>query len=171
MNNFNVEEFISRNITFRDESMFIQDIWDNNDKLKQAINQKSALIIGGAGTIGSSFIKAMLRFEPNKIVVVDTNENGLTELTRDLRSTVGLNVPDQYTTYPMDFGDEIFFKMFQKQGPFDIVANFAAHKHVRSEKLSGGNKRKLCVSIALIGGSDIQFFDEPSSGVDPIARR
>lgn len=37
--------------------------------------------------------------------------------------------------------------------------------------LSGGNKRKLCVSLALIGGCDLQFFDEPSSGLDPIARR
>lgn len=37
--------------------------------------------------------------------------------------------------------------------------------------LSGGNKRKLCVTIALIGGPDMQFFDEPSSGVDPISRR
>ena len=38
-------------------------------------------------------------------------------------------------------------------------------------RLSGGNKRKLCVSDALIGGSDITFFDEPSTGVDPISRR
>jgi ATP-binding cassette subfamily A (ABC1) protein 3 len=37
--------------------------------------------------------------------------------------------------------------------------------------LSGGNKRKLCVSIALIGGPDLLFFDEPSSGLDPIAKR
>ena len=42
---------------------------------------------------------------------------------------------------------------------------------VKSKNLSGGNKRKLCVSIALIGGPDMLFFDEPSSGVDPIARR
>ncbi|KAL4509467.1 hypothetical protein ABPG73_022683 [Tetrahymena malaccensis] len=41
----------------------------------------------------------------------------------------------------------------------------------RASQLSGGNKRKLCVSLALIGGPDMQFFDEPSSGVDPIARR
>ncbi|CAK55643.1 unnamed protein product (macronuclear) [Paramecium tetraurelia] len=40
-----------------------------------------------------------------------------------------------------------------------------------SGRLSGGNKRKLCVSNALIGGPCIQFFDEPSTGVDPIARR
>jgi len=46
-----------------------------------------------------------------------------------------------------------------------------AYKLVKSKNLSGGNKRKLCVSIALIGGPDMLFFDEPSSGVDPIARR
>jgi ABC-type multidrug transport system ATPase subunit len=41
----------------------------------------------------------------------------------------------------------------------------------KAGRLSGGNKRKLCVSNALIGGPCIQFFDEPSTGVDPIARR
>lgn len=41
----------------------------------------------------------------------------------------------------------------------------------KAGRLSGGNKRKLCVSNALIGGPSIQFFDEPSTGVDPIARR
>jgi len=36
---------------------------------------------------------------------------------------------------------------------------------------SGGNKRKLCVAISLIGGPRIVFLDEPSAGVDPVARR
>jgi len=45
------------------------------------------------------------------------------------------------------------------------------YTNVKSGRLSGGNKRKLCVSLALIGGPDMQFFDEPSSGVDPIAKR
>ena len=40
-----------------------------------------------------------------------------------------------------------------------------------SGNLSGGNKRKLCVADALIGGSSLAFFDEPSTGVDPVARR
>ncbi len=34
----------------------------------------------------------------------------------------------------MNFGDRVFGKMFRSLAPFDIVANFAAHKHVRSEK-------------------------------------
>jgi ATP-binding cassette subfamily A (ABC1) protein 1 len=37
--------------------------------------------------------------------------------------------------------------------------------------LSGGNKRKLSVAIALIGDPPIVFLDEPSTGMDPVARR
>ena len=37
--------------------------------------------------------------------------------------------------------------------------------------LSGGNKRKLQVAIALIGNPPVVFLDEPSSGMDPEARR
>jgi ABC-type multidrug transport system ATPase subunit len=37
--------------------------------------------------------------------------------------------------------------------------------------LSGGNKRKLSVAIALIGDPSIVFLDEPSTGMDPVARR
>ena len=58
---------------------FIKDI----DNLKK-LSVKKILIIGGAGTIGSNYIKQILKFKPTKIVVVDTNENGLTELTRDV---------------------------------------------------------------------------------------
>ena len=66
--------------------------------------------------------------------MVDINENGLTELVRDLRSSTGYNIPAEFITYPMNFGDRVFEKMFRSMAPFDIVANFAAHKHVRSEK-------------------------------------
>lgn len=38
-------------------------------------------------------------------------------------------------------------------------------------ELSGGNKRKLSLAMALIGKSKIIFLDEPSSGMDPNSRR
>ena len=41
----------------------------------------------------------------------------------------------------------------------------------RAGSLSGGNKRKLCVAIALIGNPPIIFLDEPSAGMDPVAKR
>lgn len=92
------------------------------------------LVIGGAGTIGSSFVKAILHYHPARLFVVDFNENALTELVRDLRSGTGYRLPEGFVTYPIDFGDAVFEKILSREGPFQLVANFAAHKHVRSEK-------------------------------------
>lgn len=131
---FNLVNFIGAYITKREESMFIVDIEHNKEELSKKIKDKSVLVIGGAGSIGSSFIKAILPFRPASLVVVDINENGLAELTRDLRSTKGLYVPEDYVPYPMNFASWVFEKMFRNRGGFDIVANFSAHKHVRSEK-------------------------------------
>jgi len=130
----NISEFIKRHVTKREKSFFNNDLINNKEKLSNEIKNKSILVIGGAGTIGSSFIKAALRYLPTELIVVDTNENGLTELTRTLRSDPNILVPDKYITYPMSFNSNVFYKMLKKHGTFDIIANFAAHKHVRSEK-------------------------------------
>lgn len=131
---FNLDKFIADSVTYRPESMFKGDIEANAEKLTQEIKGKKVCVIGGAGSIGSSFIKAVLRFEPASVVVVDLNENGLAELVRDVRSTNGLYVPDEFRCYTLNFADPIFERIFREEKGFDIVANFSAHKHVRSEK-------------------------------------
>ena len=131
---FNLELFIAKYVTKRSKSMFLQDIENNKYKLHTGINNKSVLVIGGAGSIGSSFIRQLLCFNPASLVVVDINENALAELTRDLRSTENIHVPKEFITYPMDYASSVFEKMFRKHKGFDIVANFSAHKHVRTEK-------------------------------------
>lgn len=129
-----IDEFVSRHVINRAESMFIKDISNNYNSLCNKISDKTFLVIGGAGSIGSSFIKSILPFKPKAMVVVDINENALTELTRDLRSTKEMYVPIDYITYPMNYASAVFEKMFRNRRGFDIVANFSAHKHVRSEK-------------------------------------
>ncbi len=131
---FNLDKFIADSVTFRPVSMFAADIEANKETLTKEIKDKKVCVIGGAGSIGSSFIKAILRFEPKSVVVVDLNENGLAELVRDVRSTEGLYVPDEFRCYTLNFADPIFERIFREEKGFDILANFSAHKHVRSEK-------------------------------------
>ncbi|KAL3853296.1 hypothetical protein ACJMK2_016847 [Sinanodonta woodiana] len=51
------------------------------------------------------------------------------------------------------------------------VLGLQAKRNALSSTLSGGQKRKLSVGIALIAGSKIVILDEPTSGMDPAARR
>lgn len=139
---FDLDSFTSQYVTLRTSSMFEYDVIENQEELSASIAGKSVLVIGGAGSIGSSFVRSILSFKPSEMVVVDTNENALTELTRSLRSSAQLSsyIPYNYLTYPIDYSSLTFYRMFtqhKRSGGicgFDIVANFSAHKHVRSEK-------------------------------------
>ena len=125
MNYFNKKKY--KKISFDKEIALSKNILSNK------ICNQNILIIGGAGTIGSSYVKQILKYKPSKITVVDINENGLTELTRDLRSTNLLDYNPEYITYPVNLLSDTFDKVFDTDS-WDVVANFSAHKHVRSEK-------------------------------------
>ena len=45
------------------------------------------------------------------------------------------------------------------------------YKNTLAMNLSGGNKRKLCLAMALIGKPKIMYIDEASTGIDPAARQ
>jgi FlaA1/EpsC-like NDP-sugar epimerase len=112
---------------------FDKDTSESKNILINKICDQNILVIGGAGTIGSSYIKQILKFKPSKITVVDINENGLTELTRDLRSSNLVDYNPEYITYPVNLLSDTFDKIFNSE-TWQVVANFSAHKHVRSEK-------------------------------------
>ena len=109
------------------------DLEKNRNFLIRKIKDKNIMVIGGAGSIGSSYIKKILEYKPSKITIVDINENGLTELTRDLRSSNLLDYNPEYITYPVSLLNDTFDKIYNSEN-WDVVANFSAHKHVRSEK-------------------------------------
>ena len=52
-----------------------------------------------------------------------------------------------------------------------IDVDVYASKDIEAKNLSGGNRRKLSVAIALIGGSKLVLLDEPTAGMDLSARR
>lgn len=129
-----IESFIAKNVTGREESFFVHDLEAHSAQIRSEIAGKKVCVIGGAGSIGSAYIKELVKFGPASLTVIDLSENGLAELTRDLRSTAGLTMPEEYRTYALSFADPIFARIFREEKGFDIVANFSAHKHVRSEK-------------------------------------
>ena len=134
MIDFDIESFVRKYMTKRAESLLAADFAANADEMRRRIDGKRMLVIGGAGTIGSNYVKAALRgFKPAAMFVVDIDENSLTELTRELRAG-DYNVPEEYITEPIDLGSDLFDRFFKAKGPFDIVANFAARKHVRAER-------------------------------------
>jgi len=51
------------------------------------------------------------------------------------------------------------------------LVGLAAQTETRASELSGGQRRRLDVALALIGDPDIVFLDEPTTGFDPSARR
>ena len=50
------------------------------------------------------------------------------------------------------------------------ILHIRQHQNKRTYQLSGGNKRRLCVAMSMIGAPSLQFMDEPSTGLDPLAR-
>ena len=135
MIDFDIEKFVRKYMTGREESLLKADFEKFADEMHTQIDGKRMLVVGGAGTIGSNYVKAALRgFKPAAMYVVDIDENQLTELTRELRAGTEYCVPAEYVTEPIDLGSKLFDKFFKAHGPFDIVANFAARKHVRAER-------------------------------------
>jgi FlaA1/EpsC-like NDP-sugar epimerase len=98
-----------------------------------AIRGRKALVIGAAGTIGAATTRQLLELAPARLELIDVDENGLARLARDIRSRdlagtteIGFNA--------LDFGAWPALALMREAGPFDLVLNFAAVKHVRSEK-------------------------------------
>lgn len=126
---------LDQHVVGRSTSMFDADLRANADTLSEMISGSRILLIGGAGSIGSRTLHTILQFRPALVHVIDHNENGLAELVRGVRSAPDTFVPDDFLTLPFDFGGDPF-RLWMAANPvdYDFVLNFAALKHVRSEK-------------------------------------
>jgi len=120
--------------TGRTSDLFQEDLGRCWSEIQQSTKDRRVLVLGGAGTIGASTVKILSTLDLACLHVVDQNENALVELVRDLRSSRdGMNVRD-FSALPLDFGSRIMLRHLESERPYDLVLNFAALKHVRSEK-------------------------------------
>jgi FlaA1/EpsC-like NDP-sugar epimerase len=120
--------------TGRSRDFFEEDLRRHSADIRNQFEGRRVLVLGGAGSIGSSTVGLLAEFNPASLHVVDPNENALAELVRDLRSRQeGLRVSD-FRTLPIDLGSPLMLRFLKSERPYDWVLNFAAIKHVRSEK-------------------------------------
>ena len=125
---------LSKTATGRDSSMFAVDLSEVEKTIRDAVQGARILAVGAAGSIGSNTVHTLVKYAPKALHVVDQNENALAELVRELRSSPeGLNVED-FRTLPLDYGSAATKLLMEADGPYDRILNFAAIKHVRSEK-------------------------------------
>lgn len=120
--------------TGRYESLFRHDIESHVSELHAKTEGKRFLIIGGAGSIGSSTVRVLMQYSVSAIHLIDISENNLAELVRDLRGSRLLTNSVDFRALPIDYGSEVFHRFLFDQEPYDFIFNFAAIKHVRSEK-------------------------------------
>lgn len=96
--------------------------------LKSELQGKIILVTGAGGSIGSEICRQVIRFDPEKLLLVGQGENSIYQINRELQSMYGFkteivpiiaNVKDR----------EKIFRLMEQWKP-DIVYHAAAHKHV-----------------------------------------
>tara|TARA_R110002167_G_scaffold287859_6_gene492766 strand:+ start:18053 stop:19234 length:1182 start_codon:yes stop_codon:yes gene_type:complete len=117
----------------REKELFISDINNHENELKDIVSNSSFLVLGGAGSIGQAVTKEIFKRNPQKLHVVDISENNMVELVRDIRSSFGY-INGDFQTFALDIGSIEYDAFIKSDGKYDYVLNLSALKHVRSEK-------------------------------------
>uniref|UniRef100_A0A4X1V841 ABC transporter domain-containing protein n=1 Tax=Sus scrofa TaxID=9823 RepID=A0A4X1V841_PIG len=134
--------------------------------------------LNGAGK--TTIFKMLTGEETLTSGVVLIKDNNITENIRKVRSRIGY-CPQVDTMLNHMTGRELLIMYARLWGVPEpdismYVEAFLHSMHIEdhADKLvhtySGGNKRKLNTAIALMGKSSVIFLDEPSTGMDPVAR-
>lgn len=121
-------------VTGRPASMFTDDVTAHAETTAAKVEGRRVLVVGGAGSIGAATVRGLLAYAPRLLHVVDLDENSLVELVRDLRSRDAVGHDTELRLTPLDFAGSIMRRLMREHAPYDLVLNFAAVKHVRSER-------------------------------------
>ena len=129
ISNFENEKEISKKVI----NFKIQDLLERNSivldqkPISKQLNNKTILITGAAGSIGSEIVRQVIHFNPKKIIILDQSETPLHYLKEEL---LALNLDVKLRTVICDIRDKATLKeIFRRYTP-EVVFHAAAYKHV-----------------------------------------
>ena len=112
----NLEDFLGRN-----------EITINNEAISNVINNKSILVTGAGGSIGSEIVKTVINYSPRNITLLDFYESGVYELSVHLKHKYPMINIDIAICSIQEY--DLLDEIFSSKKP-DVVFHAAAHKHV-----------------------------------------
>ena len=94
----------------------------------------------------------------------------------DLRSRVGIVLQETGVDLYLKVGEIIkqFSGFYQNPKPINEILDVTGlreQSEIRIRRLSGGQRRRLDVALGIVGDPELLFLDEPTTGLDPYARR
>ena len=94
----------------------------------------------------------------------------------DLRSRVGIVLQETGVDLYLKVGEIIkqFSGFYQNPKPINEILDVTGLREqsdIRIRRLSGGQRRRLDVALGIVGDPELLFLDEPTTGLDPYARR
>ena len=99
-----------------------------NKYVGEQLRNKTLLITGAAGSIGSEIVRQVIKYSPAKIIAFDQSETGLFELEGEIKNTIRLN--DRLVLAVGDISDKHRLRqVFERHKP-DMIYHAAAYKHV-----------------------------------------
>lgn len=105
----------------------------------ELVNNKTVMITGAGGSIGSEICRQLVKFRPNSLVLVEQAENNLFHLERELKASTGS------TTFHACIADILdatrMHRLFAEFRP-EVVFHAAAHKHVPLMEINAGEAVK-----------------------------
>ena len=99
----------------------------DNKNIKELIHNKVVLVTGGGGSIGSELCRQIIRFEPERLVIVDIYENNLYDIEQELKYNYPNAKIDAIVASVRD--KDRLNEIFNEFKPY-LVFHAAAHKHV-----------------------------------------
>ena len=144
---YSKENDLASVITGRSNSFFEQDLLDSFDQIDSVYGGKTVAVCGAAGSIGRSTLSQLLKYSPAEVLLVDVNENQLVELVREIRLNRSISTKIKLTPIVMDISSPIIQRLPLQIPKIDSILNFAAIKHVRSERDVISTLRMLEVNI------------------------